>query len=319
MLMKSAQKPKFKKWGQTKLQRSDERLAYAFMFPSIFYLLVWVIFPIIAAFVLSFTNYDILKHNISDLANSGIEFVGLKNYRLTFNNPIFRQGLGNTFYYAFFSVILTNALGLCLAMVAHSARYKSFFRVAYYIPCITSAATLVIIFDALFRPGTPLTNFLSLFGVPQVQWRITEGYTMPLAILMSVWSGAGYSMLIYLAGLQEIPKSVYEAAMLDSAPRFKQFRYITLPLLNNKTFFLVATGFIGSLQVYDTVQMMADYGDYVITGGVGGSLWTVVYYIYYVGWTQNKMGRASAVSFILFVIIMIFTFVQRKLFKDQTY
>ena len=309
----------YKKWGQTKLQRSDERLAYLFMLPSIFYLLVWVVLPILAAFVLSFTNYDILKHNILDLKNSGITFVGFKNYELTLKNPIFKQALGNTFYYAFGSVILTNALGLGLALVANSARHKSFFRVAYYIPCITSAATLVIIFDALFRPGTPLTNFLSLFGVPQVQWRITKEYTMPLAILMSVWSGAGYSMLIYLAGLQEIPKSVYEAAMLDSAPRFKQFRYVTLPLLNNKTFFLLATGFIGSLQVYDTVQMMADYGDYVITGGVGGSLWTFVYYIYYVGWTQNKMGRASAVSFILFVIIMAFTFVQRKLFKDQTY
>ena len=142
---------------------------------------------------------------------------------------------------------------------------------------------------------------------------------MPLAIIMSVWSGAGYTMLIYLAGLQDIPQSVYEAAMLDSASRYKQFLHITLPLLNNKTFFLMATGFIGSLQVYDTVQMMADYGDYVITGGVGGSLWTAVYYIYYVGWTQNKMGRASAVSFLLFLVIILVTFVQRKLFKDQTY
>lgn len=319
MLKKKEKKAIKIKWGQTKLQRSDERLAYIFMLPSIIYLLLWVLIPIASALVLSFTNYDILKHNIVQLGSSGIEFVGFKNYELTLKNPIFQQSIGNTFYYAVASVFLTTALGLFLALIAHSSRLKSFFRVAYYIPCITSAASLVIIFDALFRPGTALTNFLSFFGVPEVQWRITEGYAMPLAIIMSVWAGAGYSMLIYLAGLQEIPKSVYEAATLDAAPRFKQFWHITFPLLNNKTFFLVATGFIGSLQVYNTVQMMADYGDYVITGGVGGTLWTVVYYIYYVGWTQNKMGRASAVSFLLFIMIMIITFAQRKLFKDQTY
>lgn len=307
------------KWGQTKLQRSDERLAYLFMLPTIIYLVVWVLIPILSALVLSFTNYDILKHDIMKLGDSGMKFIGLKNYELTFKNPIFKQAIGNTFYYSIVSVICTNALGLFLALIAHKSRYKSFFRIAYYIPCITAAASLVIIFDSLFRPGTALTNVLSFFGVPEVQWRITEGYAMPLAIIMSVWAGAGYSMLIYLAGLQEIPKSVYEAATLDSAPRFKQFWHITFPLLNNKTFFLIATGFIGSLQIYNTVQMMADYGDYVITGGVGGTLWTAVYYIYYVGWTQNKMGRASAVSFILFIIIMLFTFVQRKLFKDQTY
>lgn len=319
MTTPKTQPKKARKPVRTKLQRNDERLAYAFMLPSILYLVIWVILPIISALVLSFTNYDILKHDIGNLANSGISFVGFKNYSVTLKNPIFQQAIGNTVYYAFASVLLTNALGLCLALVCHSAKHKGFFRVAYYIPCITSAATLVIIFDALFRPGTPLTNFLSFFGVPQVQWRITSGYTMPLAIIMSVWSGAGYSMLIYLAGLQEIPQSVYEAAMLDSAPRYKTFFHITLPLLNNKTFFLLATGFIGSLQVYDTMQMMADFGDFALTGGIGGSLWTAVYYIYYVGWTQNKMGRASAISFLLFIIIMVFTFVQRKMFKDQTY
>lgn len=310
---------KMKKRKLTKLERSDLTIGYLFMTPAIFYLIFWTILPIVVAFILSFTNYDIIRHDILDPFNGKIKFVGLSNYLMALKNPIFQRSLWQTMYYALGSVILTTTVGLILALIAHNAKGKNFFRVAYYIPTVTAIAALVIIFDGMFRPGTGITDFLSLFGIPAVQWREDPRFAMPLAIIMAVWSGAGYNMLIYLAGLQEIPKDVYEAASMDGASRIKQFFHITFPLLNNKTFFLMATGFIGSLQVYDVVQMLSEYGDTVATGGPSGSLWTVVYYIYYVGWSQNKMGRASAISFLLLIVIMIFTFIQRKLFKDQTY
>lgn len=303
----------------TKLETHDNVIGLVFMAPVIFYLVFWLLVPIVAAFVLSFTNYDILVHDLFNPAGSGLKFVGLSNYIMTLKNPIFQRSVWQTMYYALGSVIFTTLFGLLFALVAHNAKGKSFFRIAYYVPCVTSIATLVIIFDAIFRKGTSVTNFLALLGLPAVHWRFDPVMAMPLAILMAVWSGAGYSMLIYLAGLQEIPKSVYEAASLDSTPRFKQFLYITFPLLNNKTAFLMVTGFIGSLQVFDVLQLMAEYGDMPLIGGPDGSLWSVVYYIYYVGWTQNKMGRAAAVSFLLLILIMIFTFVQRKLFSDKTY
>ncbi|MEG1875317.1 MAG: sugar ABC transporter permease [Angelakisella sp.] len=303
----------------TKLEIHDNVIGLTFMAPVIFYLIFWLLIPILAAFVLSFTNYDILVHDLFNPVGSGLKFVALANYKMTLLNPIFQKSVFQTMYYSFGSVLFTTLFGLIFAIIAHNSKGKTFFRIAYYIPCVTSIASLVIIFDAIFRKGTTVTNFLALFGMPAVHWRFDPSLAMPLAILMAVWSGAGYSMLIYLAGLQEIPQSVYEAASLDSTPRFKQFLYITFPLLNNKTTFLMITGFIGSLQVYDVLQLLAEYGDMPMIGGPSGSLWSVVYYIYYVGWTQNKMGRAAAVSFILLLLIMIFTFIQRKLFPDKTY
>lgn len=308
-----------KKRKLTKLERSDYAIGYLFMAPSIFYLIFWTIFPILIAFLISFTNYDMLRHDILDPFNGKIKFVGLDNYIMALKNPIFQKAVWQTMYYALGAVIFTTFGGLILALIAHNAKGKNFFRVAYYIPTVTAIAALVIIFDGMFRPATPLLDFLSFFGIPSVQWREDPSFTMPLAIIMSVWSGAGYCMLIYLAGLQEIPNDVYEAASLDGASRIRQFLHITFPLLNNKTFFLMATGFIGALQVYDIVQMLSEYGDAPATGGAQGSLWTVVYYVYYVGWTQSKMGRAAAISFLLLLIILGFTWVQRKIFKDQTY
>ncbi|HLO13112.1 MAG TPA: sugar ABC transporter permease [Pseudoneobacillus sp.] len=310
---------KTKRRKLTKLERSDYAIGYLFMAPSIIYLLFWTIFPILIAFIISFTNYDMLRHDILDPFNGKIKFVGIDNYIMALKNPIFQKAVWQTMYYALGAVVFTTFGGLILALIAHNSKGKNFFRVAYYIPTVTAIAALVIIFDGMFRPATPVTDFLSFFGIPAVQWREDPMFTMPLAILMSVWSGAGYAMLIYLAGLQEIPNDVYEAASLDGAPRIKQFLYITFPLLNNKTFFLMATGFIGALQVYDIVQMLSEYGDAPSTGGANGSLWTVVYYVYYVGWTQSKMGRAAAISFLLLLIIIAFTFIQRKIFKDQTY
>jgi len=311
--------PRVTRGKLSKLDRNSYILGYVFMAPTIVYLLLWTLFPIAVAFALSFTNYDILKHNITDLANTGISWVGFNNYKMALENPIFRRSILQTLYFAFTSVVITNLLGLLLALIAHGAKGKNFFRVAYFIPCITTLTSLIIIFDGLLRPGTAVTKFLAIFGMPEVTWRITPGYAMPMAIVMAIWAGAGYSMIIYLAGLQEIPSSLYEAASMDGASRGRQFWHITFPLLNNKTFFLVATGFIGSLQVYESVQILADYGERPQTGGPGGTLWTAVYYIYNVGWSQNKMGRAAAISFLLFILIMIFTALQRWIFKDQTY
>lgn len=313
------EKNKKKKAPLNKLESNEAWIGYLFMAPTLFYLIVWTALPILVAFIMSFTNYDMLKHDILKPFGSGVKFVGIDNYIMALKNPIFQRALLQTIVYALVTVVLTTMVGLILALIAHNAKGKNFFRIAYYIPCVTSVAALVIIFDAIFRQDTTVTNFLSMFGIPEMSWRASQQFAMPLAIIMQVWVGAGYCMLIYLAGLQEIPKSVYEAAQLDSTPRFKQFLYITFPLLNNKTFFLVATGFIGALQVYDVVQMLAEYGDKPMVGGPGGTLWTVVYYIYYVGWTQSKMGRAAAISFLLLICIMLFTFIQRKIFKDQTY
>jgi multiple sugar transport system permease protein len=302
----------------SRLERNNNLFSYFFMAPSIFYMIVWTVFPILVAFVLSFTNYDMLKHNITNLANTGISFVGLHNYSIAIINPIFQRSLWQTIYFALGTVVLSTFAGLILAVIANSAKGKGFFRVAYYVPCITTTSSLIIIFDGIFRPNTIITDFLSLFGMPEVIWRTSVQLDMPLAILMCIWAGAGFNMLIYLAGLQGIPDTVYEAAKLDGASRSQQFWHITVPLVNNQTFFLMATGFIGSLQVFNIVQILADFGEAPMTGGPGGSLWTAVYYIYNVGWTQNKMGRASAISFLLLIFIAIFTLIQRLIFKDQT-
>lgn len=304
---------------RSRLARNNTIAAYIFMTPTIFYLVFWMIIPIVAALILSFTNYNLLEHNLFNPVASGLKFIGFNNFAITLKNSTFQRSVIQTMVFAFFTVVLTNIFGLAFALIANSLRGKSFYRTAYFIPNITSVAVLVIIFDALFRKGSLVLQFLSLFGIPEKTWRVSPEYVMPLAIIMTVWVGAGYSMLIFLAGLQEITQEVYEAASIDGASPSQSFFHITLPLLNNKTFFLMATGFIGALQVFDIMQILSQSGESPIVGGPGGNLWTVVYYVYDVGWTQNKMGRASAVSFLLLIIIVVFTAVQRKIFKDETY
>ncbi len=304
---------------QKSLRRTNTLTAYLFMTPTIFYLIFWTLLPIAISFVLSFTNYDILKHDLFHPIKSGIAFMGLDNYSMALQNDIFWRSITQTVKFAFFSVVIYNILGLIYALTANNAKGKSFFRFSFFIPNVTSVAALVIIFDALFRSGTFVTEFLALFGIPMVTWRTTPGYAMNLAIIMSIWVNAGYCMLIYLAGLQEISPELYEAADIDGASPGQKFMKITFPLLNNKTFFLMATGFIGALQVYDILQMLSETGETMLVGGPEGTLWSAVYYIYYVGWSQSKMGRASAISFLLLLLIMLITLIQRKLFKDQTY
>ncbi|MBS4193749.1 carbohydrate ABC transporter permease [Lederbergia citri] len=288
-------------------RKQEIMAAYILITPAVFYLLVFLIGPILYAFILSFQDHNLLKPEQA-------KFIGLKNYFNLFEDPVFRKALYNTFKFSFYVVPLQTVLSLLLAVVANqNIKGRTFFRVSYYLPSITSMVAISAIFMFLFNRNGIANKFLSIFGFDPVSWFADPHYALYLIIILSVWAGVGVNMLIYLAGLQDIPTSVYESSRIDGASAIQQFFYITVPLLKEKTFFVVIIGLIGTLQIFDQA--------YIISRGSGGPLnstMTVVLYLYNKAFGENQAGYASAAAFVLFILIFTLTVLQKKFFDEGT-
>jgi multiple sugar transport system permease protein len=254
-----------------------------------------------ASFVLGFTEWKMIESP---------HWVGLQNYRDVLRDPEFRTAMVNTFAIAIPHVILRLTVGLGLATALNSKiRFRTFYRVVFFIPVVTMPVAIGTIWKWLYDPGFgPINAFLGDLGLVQPNWLTERWWAVAAVVIVLLWSGVGYDMIIYLAGLQAIPRDYYDAAALDGAGGWQQFRDITLPLLTPTTFFLTVIGIINSLQVFDLVYVMTRIGEV-------NNLPTVVYYIYDQGFREFQMGYAISVAWVLLLVILVFTLIQFRLQK----
>ncbi len=281
--------------------------AYLFLLPNLVGFLVFTVLAVVASAAISLTNWDLL---------SAPEFVGLDNYRaLLTDDPLFRKVLVNTAYFTGVSVPLAIVISLALALALNQGiRGLPIFRAAYFMPVITAMVVVALIWRWFYNPDFGVLNYLLLkLGVDNPpNWLASQQWAMPAVIIMAVWKQLGYNMVIFLAGLQAIPDSLYEAAAIDGAGRWARFRHITLPLLTPTTFFILIVSLIGSLQVFDAVLVLTG-------GGPANATRTIVFHIWEQAFQFLKMGYAAAVAWILFFLIFAITLVQWRLQRRWVY
>ncbi|MGH2532652.1 MAG: carbohydrate ABC transporter permease [Thermomicrobiales bacterium] len=280
------------------MSRSNERIGYLFILPSFIHLVVFLVIPIGFSLYLSFHDWN--GPNFQDAP-----FIGLDHYRFLRGDTRFWNAMENTAYYTLLSVPLGMAISLLVAVVMNQKlRAVNLFRTLFFMPVISSWVAVSIIWITLLDPTSGIVNYvLGQVGIPGVQWLNDPRWAMPALVLIAIWKSLGFSMVIWLAGLQAIPAELQEAAALDGAGRWSSFWNITLPLLAPTTFFLAITGVIGSFQVFAPM--------YVITkGGPLDSTNVVVFEIYRRAFTEFKMGYASAQSWVLFAVIFTATLIQ---------
>ncbi|TMH62308.1 MAG: sugar ABC transporter permease [Betaproteobacteria bacterium] len=253
---------------------------------------------------MSLTDFDI--YALADLRN--LRFVGLSNYVSLLQTPLFWQAFGNTLYFVVVGVPLSIGVSLGAALLLHSrlARFKTFFRTALFAPVVTTLVAVAVIWRYLFNTRYGLLNYaLGGVGIQPIDWLGDPHWAMPAIIVFAVWKNFGYNMIILLAGLQAIPPELYEAARIDGASLWRQFRYVTLPMLAPMLFM------VGILTVAGYFQLFAE--PYVMTqGGPLQSTVSVLYLMYDEGFKWWNLGSASAVAFVLFLLIFAVTAVQLR-------
>ena len=278
--------------------------AWCFVAPALLVIGVFFFLPVLGALALSFTDFDI--YALADLRN--LRFVGLSNYFQLLTSPSFWHALGNTLYFVVIGVPLSLGVSLGTALLLNSRLvwFKAFFRTALFAPVVTTLVAVAVIWRYLFNTHYGLLNYaLGALGIPRVDWLGDPHWAMPAIIVFAVWKNFGYNMIILLAGLQSIPGELYEAARLDGASAWRQFRFITLPML------APVLAMVGILTVAGYFQLFAE--PYVMTqGGPLQSTVSVLYFMYEEGFKWWNLGSASAVAFVLFLLIFAVTALQLR-------
>jgi multiple sugar transport system permease protein len=280
----------------------NTRAAYLFLAPALILIGGFFFLPVVAAFVLSFTDFDI--YSIASLDNA--RFVGLRNYAQLLATPVFWKALGNTFYFALVGGPLTVAVSLGAALLVNAplVRWKTFFRTVYFVPFVTTLVAIAIVWRYLYHTRYGLFNYgLGRVGIGPIDWLGNPRWAMPAIILMAVWKNFGYNMLIFIAGLQSIPEELYEAARIDGAHALRRFWHITLPQLGPTLLFVSVITMIGYFQLFVEPYVMT-------AGGPLRSTTSVVLLMYEEGFRWWRMGFAAAIAFVLFLIILVATLVQ---------
>ncbi|HEY9633819.1 MAG TPA: sugar ABC transporter permease [Coleofasciculaceae cyanobacterium] len=293
--------------GVWKKERFREALAgYSFMAPTIIVMGTFVILPITYALFLAF-------HKVRILGELNYRFIGLKSFIRMADDERVWIALRNTAEYVAIVVPIQTILALILALVLNSKiKGKNGFRIIFFLPTVTSSAVLTLIFMWIYNSNGLLNNFLGLLGLPTYNWIGDPAVALKAIMIMNIWSTAPFFMVIYLAALQDIPVSLYEAATLDGANKWDQFISITVPLLKPVTFFIVVMSVIGTFQLFDQ--------SYIFSAGSGGpnnSTLTVVLLIYQYAFKSLDMGYAAALALMLAAVIMAATLIQRYFFKEE--
>lgn len=291
---------KKKRW--TKSQKKEALWGLLFVSPFIIGFLGFMFLPMLFSFVGSFTNYNI---------TSRMDFIGLDNFRRMFlYDELFTTSLYNTAYYVVFNVPLTTIGSVCLAVLLNrQIRGIRVFRTIFYLPAILSGVAVYVLWMQLLAPSTGLVNtILSWVGISGPAWLFDPQWTKPALILMRLWSVGG-SMLLYLATLQNVSKQLYESAEVDGAGPIRQFFSITLPLITPIIFYDVVTSTIGAFQIFQEAYVMTDGG----TGGPANSLLFYNLHMWNQAFVAFNMGYAMAMSMILFIIVLVLTFINLKL------
>ncbi len=280
-------------------QLKTDIAGYSFIAPNLAGFLVFTLFPVLFSAVVSFTDWDYTQGFGSMKFNWGRNFIEM------WSDKWFTASLLNTFYYSFTVVPATVFIALVLAVLIDKYAYcKTPIRLAMFMPYISNIVAVSIVWVMMYSPFGPITQFVKFLGVKNPpQWLGDYNWAMPAIILMSVWSGIGYAMMIYTSTIQSLPTDLYEAADIDGASEVQKFFKITVPMLTPTTFFLVITSFISSFQVFGQIMIMT-------RGGPGTSTNVLVYYIYTTAFTFYRMGYAASISWILFLILFIITMIQ---------
>ncbi len=278
--------------------------SYLFILPNFIGVLVFIAFPVVFALYMSFNQWDVLTPP---------KFVGLQNYIYLFTeDKLFWTGLRNSAYYVLLTVPTSIAIGLGIALsMNQKVRGLAIFRTALYIPVLTSAVAIALVWSWIFNTDIGLLNaILNFFGLPKVGWLTNGRVAMISLAIMSVWKGVGYYAVILLAALQGVPPTLYEAAEIDGAVAWQKFRYITIPMIAPALLFVTVIAVIGSFQVFDQV--------YLLTGNGGPGTSTYVYnlHLFNTGFRFFKMGLASAMAYILFGILFIITYLQLRISRS---
>lgn len=275
------------------------RWAYIFLSVTILVFLLFMVYPVVKAIMLSFQELRVFGDDL---------WVGLDNYSYTLSDSLFWLSLKNTAIFTLFTVPLGVGSALILATLLHpmSEKVKSFFRAAYYLPGVASGVVMGMVWRYLFDPNYGLFNyFLVTLGLPKMQWLASPDTALGSIILMGFLMAPGFAVILYLSNMKNIPKSYYESADLDGAGSFRKWWNITVPLVKPTTLYLLVTSSIGALQVFTQMYVMTQ-------GGPGYSTYSIVYLIYRTGFFNFDYGLASSQAIILFIIIIILSIVQFK-------
>jgi multiple sugar transport system permease protein len=278
--------------------------AYGFIAPALSLIFVFFFLPVLGALLLSFTDFDI--YALGNL--SYLRFVGFANYLYLFQDPLFWVALKNTLYFVLVGGPLSVSVSLAAALLIDSqlVRCKGLFRTAFFLPVVTTLVAVAVVWRYLYHPHYGFLNYgLSLLGIPPIDWLGDPHWAMPAIILMAVWKNFGFNMIIFIAGLQNIPEQLYEAATIDGASSWQQFRYVTLPMLAPTFLFVAIITMIGYFQLFAEPYVMTQ-------GGPANSTLSVVLLMYQEGFRWWNMGYAAAVAFVLFAIILAATLLQLK-------
>ena len=290
-------------------QWNKNKYPYLFIAPAVLLLVLFSIVPIVIAFVISFTNMDLI--GLADYAN--IRGAGLDNYINLFKDPIFIKSIINTSIYVVIGVPLVIVCAMTVALLLNygtSWLFKSF-RVIYYMPSITNIIAVAVVWGYLYNGTYGLFNYvISWLGIPAQQWLQDPVLAKFSLILLALWKSIGLNMIIFLAALQGIPRSYYEAAEIDGATGWKKIRYITIPLLSFATFFVTITTLIGWIQFFEEPFVMTK-------GGPLNATMSMALFIYNNGFKLSNFGYAASGSFILFIIIILVTLVQFSVRKKE--
>ncbi len=278
--------------------------AYAFLFPSLLGLFAFLFLPVIAVAILSFFDWGLI---------SDPHFIGLENYVKLFQSPVVHQSLLVTAYFVLLNIPLQTVLALLFALFLNK-RLPGIgtFRTLFAVPWMATPVAMGIVWQWIFDPQYgALNNFLALFGVHELTWLASQQLALPAIAIVSIWGNVGYTMLFFLAGLQGIPEYLYEATYIDGANPVQTFFRVTLPLLNPVMFFVLVTNLISSFQLFDTVYAMTK-------GGPAGTTNVLNYYIFKEAFQFFHAGYASALSMLLFAILMFATLLLALYFRNRT-
>ena len=288
-----------------RLHRDEHRWALLFVAPPVLGFLLFTVYPVVFAAYASLTSWNGL---------GPMTFVGLDNYTRLLSDEYFRTSLWNTFFY-----MIGIPIGLVLAMLLALALNRKIpgrtaLRTIYYVPVISSLAAIAIVWQFAYNGDFGLVNqVLSWFGIQGPDWLANTATVKPALILMAIWKGLGYSMLLYLAAIQSVPSSLLEAAALDGANAFQRFRSITLPMVRPVTFFLIVTNIIAGSQIFTEINIMTP------TGGPEFSSASIVWYIVRQAFRYQQMGYATAMSIVLGILVFVITVVQFRLNRRNSF
>lgn len=293
-----------KKAKKSLIEKKENWTGFLFVSPMFIGVSVLTLLPIVATFLLAFADWNFI------MGFQSVKWVGLQNFKELFANEVFIKSVLNNLLFLF-TVPVCMAISLLISIVIDKHVYmKSYFKVAFFMPYISSIVAIAVVWQVLFSPTEgPINQFLLSLGMENPpKWIADPNFALMSLMIIQIWASTGFNMIIYLAGLQSIPKELYEAADMDGATAWDKFKHIMLPALSPTTFFLLITGIISTFKVFDLIAVLTK-------GGPINSTTMLVWHLYESAFVNLKIGYASAIAVVLFFFVLLITLVQWVLQK----